>query len=46
MQPKVSVKFNDESVYDATVKGTDSDSDLAVVEIPMKKLSSQDIKDN
>ena len=25
---KVSVKFNDESVYDATVKGTDSDSDL------------------
>lgn len=41
---KVSVKFNDESVYDATVKGTDSDSDLAVVEIPMKKLSSKTLK--
>lgn len=36
----VSVKFNDESVYTATVKGTDSDSDLAVVEIPVKDLSS------
>lgn len=41
---KVSVKFNDESVYDATVKGTDSDSDLAVVEIPTKKLSSKTLK--
>ena len=41
---KVSVKVNDESVYDATVKGTDSDSDLAVVEIPMKKLSSKTLK--
>lgn len=36
----VSVKFNDESVYTASVKGTDSDSDLAVVEIPAKDLSS------
>ena len=41
---KVSVKFNDDSVYDATVKGTDSDSDLAVVEIPMKKISSKTLK--
>ena len=39
----VSVTFNDESVYSATVKGTDSDSDLAVVEIPVNKLSSDTI---
>lgn len=37
---KVSVKFNDESVCAATVKGTDSDADLAVVQIPTKDLSS------
>lgn len=37
---KVSVTFNDESVYSATVKGTDSDSDLAVVSISLKDLSS------
>lgn len=37
---KVSVKFNDDSTYTASVKGTDTDSDLAVVEIPMKDLSS------
>ncbi len=36
----VSVTFNDKSVYSATVKGTDSDSDLAVVEIPLSKLSA------
>lgn len=41
----VSVKFNDDSTYTASVKGTDSDSDLAVVEIPMKDLSS-DTKNN
>ena len=41
----VSVKFNDDSVYKASVKGTDSDSDLAVVEISMKDLSS-DTKNN
>jgi len=41
----VSVKFNDDSVYTASVKGTDTDSDLAVVEIPMKDLSS-DTKNN
>lgn len=35
----VSVKFNDESVASATVKGTDSDSDLAVVSIARKDLS-------
>lgn len=37
----VSVKFNDDSTYTASVKGTDSDSDLAVVEIPMKDLSDE-----
>ncbi len=36
----VSVKFNDDSVYSATVKGTDSDSDLAVVEVKVSDLSS------
>ena len=41
----VSVKFNDDSTYTARVKGTDTDSDLAVVEIPMKDLSS-DTKNN
>lgn len=41
----VSVKFNDDSVYKASVKGTDSDSDLAVVELSMKDLSS-DTKNN
>lgn len=42
---KVSVKFNDDSTYTASVKGTDTDSDLAVVEIPMKDLSD-DTKNN
>lgn len=37
---KVTVKFNDDSTYDAAVKGTDSDADLAVVSIPMKNLKS------
>ncbi len=37
---KVTVKFNDESVSEATVKGTDSDADLAVVEIPVDSLAS------
>lgn len=41
---KVSVKFNDESVYSATVKGTDSDADLAVVSIPVKDLSDETLK--
>ena len=36
----VSVTFNDKSVYSATVKGTDSDSDLAVIEVPVSKLSA------
>lgn len=36
----VSVTFNDKRVYSATVKGTDSDSDLAVVEVPLSKLSA------
>lgn len=38
---KVSVKFNDESVHTAVVKGTDSDADLAVVEIPISDLSEE-----
>lgn len=37
----VSVKFNDDSVYTASVKGTDSDSDLAVVEIDASQLSKE-----
>lgn len=35
---KVSVTFFDESVCSATVKGTDSDSDLAVVQVPISEL--------
>lgn len=41
---KVSVKFHDDSVYSATVKGTASDSDLAVVQIPVKNLSSKTLE--
>lgn len=41
---KVTVKFNDGSSYEAEVKGTDSDSDLAVVSIPLKNLSSDTMK--
>lgn len=37
---EVSVKFNDDKVYSAEVRGTDSDCDLAVVTIPVKDLSS------
>lgn len=37
----VSVKFNDESVASASVKGTDPDADLAVVSIPLSKLSEK-----
>lgn len=35
---EVSVTFNDESVCSATVKGTDSDSDLAVVQVSLDSL--------
>ncbi len=35
----VSVTFNDEKVCSATVKGTDSDSDLAVVSVALKDIS-------
>lgn len=41
----ISVTFQDESVYTATVKGTDSSADLAVVEIAAKDLS-EDTKKN
>lgn len=40
---KVSVKFNDGNVYSATVKGTDSVSDLAVVSVKGSDLSSDTI---
>ena len=35
----VTIIFNDESKVSATVKGTDSSTDLAVVEVDMSKLS-------
>lgn len=35
----VTIKFNDDSTAEATVKGTDSATDLAVVEVDMTKLS-------
>lgn len=40
---KVSVKFYDDTVCTATVKGTDSDADLAVVSIPMSDLKEDTI---
>ncbi len=40
---KVTVTFQDESVSEATVKGKDSDADLAVVEIPVERLSSDSL---
>lgn len=40
---KVSVKFNDGNVYSATVKGTDSVSDLAVVAVKGSDLSNDTI---
>ncbi len=40
---KVSVKFNDGNVYSATVKGTDSTSDLAVVSVKGSDLSSDTV---
>ncbi len=41
---KVTVTFNDGSKADATVKGTDSDADLAVVSVPMSELDSKVLK--
>lgn len=41
----VKIQFNDESTVEATVKGTDSSTDLAVVEVDMSKLSA-DTKKN
>lgn len=35
----VSITFSDESTADATVKGTDSGADLAVVSVPLSSLS-------
>lgn len=41
----VKIQFNDESTVEATVKGTNSSTDLAVVEVDMSKLSA-DTKKN
>lgn len=40
----VTVKFNDDSTAEATVKGTDSATDLAVLEVDMSKLSEETLK--
>lgn len=40
----VSVKFNDDSVVSATVKGVDSDTDLAVVEIKLSSIEADTLK--
>lgn len=37
----VSVSFIDESSYEAKVKGTNSDSDLAIIVVPKDKLSTE-----
>ena len=36
----VSVSFVDNETYEATIKGTDSDKDLAVVAVPLSNISS------
>lgn len=36
----LSVQFIDESIYDAVVKGTDADADLAVIAIKLSDLSA------
>lgn len=38
---KVSVKFYDDKVYDAVVKGTDSTADVAVVALGLKDISAE-----
>lgn len=38
---RVTIIFNDESTAEASVKGTDSATDLAVVEVDMNKLSAK-----
>lgn len=38
---EVKIIFNDESTADATVKGTDASTDLAVVEVDLGKLSEE-----
>ncbi len=38
---KVSVSFIDESVYEANVKATDSDSDLAIIVVPLADLTEE-----
>lgn len=37
----ISVQFNDESICEATVKGTDSSNDLAVVAVPVSKIKDE-----
>ena len=36
----LSASFIDNSVYEATIKGTDSDNDLAVIAVPLSSISS------
>lgn len=36
----LAVSFIDESVVDAAIKGTDSESDLAVIAVPLEKISA------
>lgn len=35
----LSASFIDNSVYEATIKGTDSDNDLAVIAVPLSSIS-------
>jgi len=37
----LSVSFIDDSVYEATIKGTDSSSDLAVISVPLSSISEE-----
>ncbi len=38
---KVMITFSDEAMVEATIKGTDSSNDLAVVSVPLKDITSE-----
>ena len=44
MQQTITVAFDDDAVYEAQVKGTDSDNDLAVVAVKISDMSEDTLK--
>ncbi len=41
---EIAVTFNDESIVKASVKGTDSTADLAVITVPLSEIKSETLK--